>query len=130
MTRNRRRETGNDGKQRGKSVPTWENLIKLIEIHQVNINWLLTGEGTIFLSSKGYTEIEESSKPVIRDTESDISEIVAELRKDEDLKKLIHNYIKGIGGAKRAAAALKRKANGLTSDTTQRERGDMEEEDF
>ena len=103
--------------ERGETVPTWENLIKLIELYGVNINWLLTGRGKMMLSSMGYAEIEDAtSGNKVKDIEdSEIDEIVEELKKDKELKRLIHNYIKSIWGAKQAAEMLKQKADGLIS---------------
>ena len=84
--------------ERGETVPTWENLIKLIELYGVNINWLLTGRGKMMLSSMGYAEIEDAtSGNKVKDIEdSEIDEIVEELKKDKDLK-----IIKIEGRAKR-----------------------------
>lgn len=82
--------------ERGETVPTWENLIKLIDLYDVNINWLLTGKGSMFLSPVNYSIQGEKTIPVIRDVEPDsqIDEIVAELRNDFELKNLIYDYIK------------------------------------
>ena len=103
--------------ERGESVPTWENLIKLIETYNVNINWLLTGRGKMFLSPMGYDAIEDKSIFTIKDIEDiQIEEIVAELKKDKELKTAIYNYVKNYWGVKEAAAKLKRQADGLIDD--------------
>ena len=102
--------------ERGESVPTWENLIKLIELYGVNINWLLTGRGKMFLSKMGYEEIEEKTILKIKDEDSEIEEIIEELKKDKELKTLLYNYIKNYLGTKQAASMLKRKAEGLVKD--------------
>jgi len=100
--------------ERGESVPTWENLIKLIELLGVNINWLLTGKGKMFLTPLGYEEVEDKTMPQkIQDEETEIAEIIEELKKDKELKKAIYNYIKSIGDVRQATSALKRKADSL-----------------
>jgi len=82
--------------ERGETVPTWENLIKLIELYDVNINWLLAGKGSMFLSPVNYSIQGEDNIAVVRDLEPDsqIEEIIRELRNDFDLKTLIYDYIK------------------------------------
>ncbi|MDZ7263993.1 MAG: helix-turn-helix transcriptional regulator [candidate division KSB1 bacterium] len=82
--------------ERGETVPTWENLIKLHEFYDVNINWLLTGKGTMFVSPLTYSVADTQSPPAVRDLDSDdqLDEIIAELRNDQELKNLIYDYIK------------------------------------
>lgn len=82
--------------ERGETVPTWENLIKLAELYDVNINWLLTGKGSMFLSPLTYSVHEAKSLAGVKDFEHDdqIDEIIAELRNDQDLKNLIYDYVK------------------------------------
>jgi len=99
--------------ERGESVPTWEYLIKLNELYHVNINWLLTGKGKMFLTPMGYEAIENEKHLVIKDVESDLEEIIEELKKDKELKTAIYNYIKGYTDTKRAASKLHEKAAGL-----------------
>jgi transcriptional regulator with XRE-family HTH domain len=99
--------------ERGESVPTWENLIKLIDQYNVNINWLLTGKGKMFLSQLGYEETEGKSPLIIKDSDSAIDEIIEELNKDRDLKSLIHEYIKNYVETKRSASKLSAKTEGL-----------------
>jgi len=81
--------------ERGETVPTWENLIKLAELFDININWLLTGKGKMFLSPINYSHTGEKTLQIVRDIESDsqIEEIVKELQNDFDLKNLIYDYI-------------------------------------
>ena len=101
--------------ERGASVPTWENLIKLIELYSVNINWLLTGRGKVFLSEMGYEETEDViTLQRLKDSEDiQIEEILEELRKDKGIKTLIHNYIKNYVATKQAAELLKTNVEGL-----------------
>lgn len=82
--------------ERGETVPTWENLIKLTEIYDVNINWLLTGKGSMFLSMVNYSIQGEKALHAVRDLEPDskIDEIIIELQNDSDLKNLIYDYVK------------------------------------
>lgn len=82
--------------ERGETVPTWENLIKLIELFDVNINWLLVGKGTMFLSPGSYSIHGEDNLNAVRDLDADsqIEEIIKELRSDFDLKSLVYDYIK------------------------------------
>ncbi len=105
--------------ERGENIPTWENLIKLIEMYSVNVNWLLTGRGKMFLSPIGYEESEDKIDDCynkIKDVDTEIDEIVDELKKDKELKALIYNYLKSYWGAKQAADLLKRKAERLTKE--------------
>ena len=99
--------------ERGETVPTWENLIKLIDIYGVNVNWLLTGKGNMFLSPMGYEEVEDKPILTVRDVDSDFEEIIEELKKDKELKNLIYNYIKSYTDTKRAAIRLKNKSQNL-----------------
>jgi transcriptional regulator with XRE-family HTH domain len=97
--------------ERGETVPTWENLIKLIELYDVNINWLLTGKGSIFLSPVNYSIQEEKNVSAVRDLEPDnqIDEIIMELRKDLDLKNLIYDYVKNYRKLRLTTARLQEK---------------------
>lgn len=92
--------------ERGETVPTWENLIKLLELYNVNLNWLLTGRGNIFLTPLGYDEKENNTKHRVRDMDTKIDEIVEELKKDSELKTLIYNYVKSYWNIKNAASKL------------------------
>lgn len=82
--------------ERGETVPTWENLIKLTESYDVNINWLLTGKGSMFLSPVTYSLGGEKDISLVKDLEPDsqIEEIIIELKKDYELKNLIYDYIR------------------------------------
>ena len=82
--------------ERGETVPTWENLIKLTESYDVNINWLLTGKGNMFLSPVTYSLEGEEDISLVKDLEPDsqIEEIIIELKKDFELKNLIYDYIR------------------------------------
>lgn len=82
--------------ERGETVPTWENLIKLHEFYDVNINWLLTGKGTMFVSPITYSVADNQTLTAIRDLDSDdqLDEIITELRNDQELKNLIYDYVK------------------------------------
>jgi len=83
--------------ERGETVPTWENLIKLSEIFDVNINWFLTGKGKMFLSPVTYSNDNEKDGPLslVHDNDSDeqLEEIIEELRNDSELKELIYDYV-------------------------------------
>lgn len=101
--------------ERGATVPTWENLIKLMEIYDVNINWLLTGKGSMFLSPVTYSIPEESNLNLIKDLNSDsqIDEIVEELRNDFELKTLIYDYVKNYQKLRVTTARLQDKIEQL-----------------
>ena len=47
--------------EKGKSKLKTENLIKLINKYHTNINWLLTGEGAMFLSRKNTFELKQKN---------------------------------------------------------------------
>lgn len=97
--------------ERGETVPTWENLIKLIDLYDVNINWLLTGKGSMFLSPVNYSLQGEKELTAVRDIEPDsqIEEIIIELRKDFDLKSLIYDYVKNYRKLRLTTARLQEK---------------------
>ncbi|MBD3288333.1 helix-turn-helix domain-containing protein [candidate division KSB1 bacterium] len=96
--------------ERGESVPTWENLIKMVELYNVNLNWLLTGRGKMFLTPLGYVEKEDSTPHRVRDKDTKIEEIVEELKKDSELKVLIYDYVKSYWNVKHAASRLRDQA--------------------
>lgn len=102
--------------ERGETVPTWENLIKLIELYDVNINWLLTGKGSMFLSPVNYSIPEEKNVSAVRDLEPDnqIDEIIIELQKDLDLKNLIYDYVKNYRKLRLTTVRLQEKINQMT----------------
>ncbi|HEX9973078.1 MAG TPA: helix-turn-helix domain-containing protein [bacterium] len=81
--------------ERGETVPTWENLIKLTDIFDVNINWFLTGKGKMFLSPITYSHENEGPLSLVHDNDADaeLEEIIVELRNDSELKDLIYDYI-------------------------------------
>jgi len=81
--------------ERGETVPTWENLIKLAQIFDVNINWFLTGKGKMFLSPITYSIEKDGPLSLVHDDDADaqLDEIIQELRNDSDLKELIYDYI-------------------------------------
>lgn len=99
--------------ERGESVPTWENLIKMIELYNVNINWLLTGRGNMYLTPLGYDEVSDSAKHVVRDGDIQLDEIVEELKNDSELKTLVYNYLKNYWGLRQAITKLKDKADNI-----------------
>ena len=37
--------------EKGRKKPTYEKLLPLAEIHHINLHWLLTGEGSMFVTS-------------------------------------------------------------------------------
>lgn len=81
--------------ERGETVPTWENLIKLAQFFDVNINWLLTGNGKMFLSPLPYSMETGGALSLVHDGDSDsqLEEIIEALRNDSELKDLIYDYI-------------------------------------
>lgn len=81
--------------ERGETVPTWENLIKLNQIFDVNINWFLTGKGKMFISPVTYATGNDSPLLRVHDNDADtqLEEIIEELRNDSELKDLIYDYI-------------------------------------
>ena len=97
--------------ERGETVPTWENLIKLNNLYDVNINWLLTGKGKMFLSPITYSNDEGRTMEYVKDLESDsqIEEIVEELRNDHDLKTLVYDYIKNYRQLRITTSKLQKK---------------------
>jgi transcriptional regulator with XRE-family HTH domain len=99
--------------ERGETVPTWENLIKLNELYDININWLLTGKGKMFISPITYSNNHKGAMEFVKDIQSDsqIDEILEELRSDHDLKTLVYDYIKNYRQLRITTSRLKNKVN-------------------
>ncbi|MBN1349763.1 helix-turn-helix domain-containing protein [candidate division KSB1 bacterium] len=95
--------------ERAEFIPTFENLIKLIDLFSLNINWLLTGNGPAYLESeKSYPVAEDQPAGyVVKDADEMISEIVSALAKDESLKIKIYRFVKNYLEMKEAAEDLK-----------------------
>jgi len=102
--------------ERGETVPTWENLIKLIDLYDVNINWLLAGKGRMFLSPITYSVDGKETTPGIRDMEPDsqLDEILAELRNDANLKSLIYDYVRYYRKLRLTTIKLREKIDQMT----------------
>ncbi|MCI0513972.1 helix-turn-helix domain-containing protein [candidate division KSB1 bacterium] len=93
--------------ERGEFIPSFENLLKFIHYFSVNVNWLLTGEGTMYLGGKvKYPISEEEANQVIRDEDSVLGEIMDILRKNVKLKLVIYDFLKSFKGVDAAAASL------------------------
>ena len=81
--------------ERGETVPTWENLIKLTESYDVNINWLLTGEGEMYIDLKPrYPLSEDQVSQIFKDGDEKLGEIVNILQLTEKLKDAIYEHLK------------------------------------
>lgn len=93
--------------ERGEFIPSFENLLKFIHYFSVDVNWLLTGEGTMYLGEKvKYPISEEEANQVIRDEDSVLGEIMDILRKNVKLKLVIYDFLKSFKGVDAAAASL------------------------
>jgi len=99
--------------ERGETVPTWENLIKLNDLYDININWLLTGKGKMFISAITYSNNHKGAMKFVKDIQADsqIDEILEELRNDHDLKTLVYDYIKNYRQLRITTSRLKNKVN-------------------
>jgi len=95
--------------ERGESVPTWENLIKLIQNYDININWLLTGEGDQ-LRERHQHEVIVSRNEGSGD---DLFSLTAYLETDIELKNAITNFVLKYKNAKDAAEALVNRTEAL-----------------
>ncbi|GEM_PF-1109528 len=95
--------------ERGEFIPTFENLIKLIEHFSININWLLTGEGTMYTEDKSqYTITEEQVARVIRDEDEKLGEIMDILKKNEKLKLAVYEFLQTLKQGDSAIKQLQR----------------------
>lgn len=95
--------------ERGEFIPTFENLIKLIDHFSVNINWLLTGDGTMYQEDKSQYKItEEQVARVIRDEDEKLGEIVDILKKNEKLKLAVYEFLQSLKQGDSAAKQLQR----------------------
>lgn len=93
--------------ERGEFIPTFENLIKLIHHFSLNINWLLTGEGTMYYEGKNQYKItEEQLARVIRDEDEKLGEIVEILKKNEKLKLAVYEFLQSLKQGDSAARQL------------------------
>lgn len=95
--------------ERAEFVPTFENLIKLINHFSININWLLTGNGPMYLKpTKEYPILEDRpGMYLVKDEDGVIQEIVEALQANETLKKKVSRFVKNYLGMQEAAEDLK-----------------------
>ena len=95
--------------ERAEFIPTFENLIKLIEHFSVNINWLLTGVGPLYVKkTREYSVVaDHPGMYLVKDDDGTVQEVVDALLSDDALKakvfRLVSNYIE----MKQAAEDLK-----------------------
>jgi transcriptional regulator with XRE-family HTH domain len=101
--------------ERGEFIPTFENLIKFNRHFSLNINWLLTGEGLMYLelNPENYKITEDQANQVIRDEDEILGEIIEVLRKNEKLKSAIYEVIKSFKNMNRASDQLQRSIEDL-----------------
>lgn len=101
--------------ERGEFIPTSENLIKFHRHFSLNINWLLTGEGSMYLdpNPEAYKITEDEANQVIRDEDAVLGEIIEVLRKNEKLKTAIYEFIKSFKNMNRASDELQRSIEDL-----------------
>jgi transcriptional regulator with XRE-family HTH domain len=93
--------------ERGEFIPSFENLLKFIHYFSVDVNWLLTGEGSMYLGQKvKYKISEEEANQIIHDEDSVLGEIMDVLRKNLKLKMVIYDFLKSFKGLDAAAASL------------------------
>ncbi|MBN1155137.1 helix-turn-helix transcriptional regulator [candidate division KSB1 bacterium] len=96
--------------ERGESVPTWENLIKLIEQFDVNINWLLKGTGDPYLSHERREPQDDVSQSSITVDQFSLEDY---LKTDEQLKNALTDFVMKYKSAREAATLLSQKTEDL-----------------
>lgn len=100
--------------ERGEFIPTFENLIKFNRHLSININWLLTGEGSMYVEpEENYKITEDQANQVIRDEDQMLGEIVEVLRMNEKLKTAIYEIIKSFKNLHQASDQLHRSLEDL-----------------
>ncbi len=93
--------------ERGEFIPTFENLIKLIDHFSININWLLTGEGAMYYEDKNQYKItEEQLARVIRDEDEKLGEIMEILKKNDRLKLAVYEFLQSLKQGESASRQL------------------------
>lgn len=81
--------------ERGEFIPTFENMLKFIKHYSLNINWLLTGEGEMYIDLKPrYPLSEDQVTEIFRDGDEKLGEIVNILQLNEKLKDAIYELLK------------------------------------
>lgn len=95
--------------ERAEFIPTFENLIKLIEHFSVNINWLLTGKGPMYIkTTKEYSVVEDRpGMYMVKDDDGVVQEIIGALSTDMTLKEKIHRLVKNYLEMKETTEELK-----------------------
>jgi len=95
--------------ERAEFVPTFENLIKLIKHFSININWLLTGHGPMYLKPMKEYAVAEDRLPLekVREEDTMLQEIIEALVADETLKTKVYRYVKNYLQTQEAAEDLK-----------------------
>jgi len=96
--------------ERGESVPTWENLIKLIRYFNVNVNWLLTGEGTIFQKPESDEPDQDNFSRSFGDEEFSLEDY---LKTDQNLRRVLSDFVMKYKDAREAADRLVLKTEAL-----------------
>lgn len=90
--------------ERGEFIPTFENQIKFIKHFSVNMNWLLTGDGTMYINQKPVYQVSPAeANQVIRDEDEMIGEIIDILRMNGKLKSAVYEFIQTLKDANRAS---------------------------
>ena len=101
--------------ERGEFIPTFENLIKFNRNFSLNINWLLTGEGQMYIepNKAGYKITEDQANQIIRDEDEMLGEIIEVLRMNTKLKSAFYEVIKSFKNMNRASDQLQRSIEDL-----------------
>jgi len=90
--------------ERGEFIPTFENLIKFNTNFKLNLNWLLTGSGSMYVDQKEpYVVTGEEANQVIRDEDEMLGEIIEVLRGNEKLKVAVYELLQTYKNADRAS---------------------------
>jgi len=78
--------------EKGRKKPTYEKLLPLAEVHHINLHWLLTGEGSMFVKSPQEKETPTNQAGIDRELAQMLSMLSPE--QQEALKTLFRGYQK------------------------------------
>ena len=78
--------------EKGRKKPTYEKLLPLAEVHHINLHWLLTGEGSMFVKSPQEKETPTNQAGIDRELAHMLSMLSPE--QQEGLKMLFRGYLR------------------------------------
>jgi transcriptional regulator with XRE-family HTH domain len=96
--------------EKGRKKPTYEKLLPLAEIHHINLHWLLTGEGSMFVTSP-HKEPSKETPTNQAGIDRELAQMLSMLspEQQEGLKMLFRGYLKKPSSKPSASSSEKQK---------------------